>query len=113
MNETFGTFILDFQTTTYEPDAKIANDVMTQLQKACELENQYALDPPMDRAGWSFAKLFLSGQFVDKIVQKHGYEIEKSKGRKIEDRLVAWLAAEFKNRGCGAQIKLAPEMKEI
>ncbi|WP_415281641.1 hypothetical protein [Candidatus Nitrososphaera sp. FF02] len=113
MNETFGTFILDFQTVAFEPDAKIANEMVSQLQKACGLENQYALDPPVQRAGWSFAKLFLSGQFVEKMIQAHGYEIERSKGRKIEDRLVAWLAGELKNRGCGAQIKLAPEMKEI
>jgi hypothetical protein len=110
-NNPLGTFILDFQTTTFEPDSKIANDVLSELQARCELENQYALDPPMERAGWSFAKVFMSGQFVEKIRDMHGYEIERSKGRKFDDRFVAWLANELKKRGCGANIKLAPEMK--
>ena len=67
MSNPIGTFILDFQTTSFEPDAKIANSVMTELQAACQLENQYALDPPLERAGWAFAKLFLSGQFVERL----------------------------------------------
>jgi hypothetical protein len=108
-----GTFILDFQTITFEPDSKIANDLLSELQRRCELENQYALDPPMERAGWSFAKIFLSGQFVEKIRDMHTYEIEKAKGRKFDDRFIAWLANELKRRGCGANIKLAPEMKEF
>jgi hypothetical protein len=108
-----GTFIIDFQTTTFEHDARIANDLLSELQTNCKLKEQYAIDEPMERAGWSFAKVFMSGQFVEKIRDGHGYEIEKSKGRKFEDRFIAWLANELKNRGCGANIKLAPEMKEI
>ncbi|HEU4984971.1 MAG TPA: hypothetical protein VFT58_04975 [Nitrososphaera sp.] len=112
-NNPLGTFILDFQTTTFEPDSLIATDVLSELQTRCELENQYAIDPPLERAGWSFAKIFISGQFVEKIRDSHGYEIERSKGRKFDDRFVAWLASELKKRGCGANIKLAPEMKEL
>lgn len=112
-NNPLGTFILDFQTTTFEPDAKIAGDMLLELQGRCELENQYALDPPMERAGWSFAKIFISGQFAERIRDAHSYEIERSKGRKFDDRFVAWFAGELKKRGCRANVKLAPEMKEI
>jgi len=112
-NNPLGTFILDFQTITFESDARTAKDLLQDLQNRCQLENQYALDPPMERAGWSFAKIFMSGQFVERIRDIHGYEIERSKGRKFDDRFAAWLANELKKRGCGANIKLAPEMKEL
>lgn len=113
MNDPLGTFILDFQTINFELDAKIANAAISELQSSCQLENQYALDLPMERAGWAFAKLFLSGQFVERLVVARGYEIEKSKGRKFQDKFISWLANELKSKGCGAQIKEAPEMREI
>ncbi|MEW5840842.1 MAG: hypothetical protein AB1753_07535, partial [Thermoproteota archaeon] len=108
--EPLGTFILDFQTTDFAPDEKIANALLQEMQQACQLENQYALDPPVERAGWSFAKLFISGQFAEKIYSGRAYEIDKAKGKKFNDRFVSWLAGELKNRGCGARIKIAPEM---
>jgi hypothetical protein len=113
MSNPIGTFILDFQTTSFEPDAEIANGVMTELQKACQLENQYALDPPLERAGWAFAKLFLSGKFVERLYSGHSYEVDRSKGKKFQDKFISWLASELKNKGCTAQIKAAPEMKQF
>lgn len=113
MNDPLGTFILDFQSVNFEHDARIADAVISELQKNCQLENQYAIDPPIERAGWSFAKLFLSGQFVERLVMGHGYEIERTKGRKFPDKFINWIGNELKNRGCGAQVKAAPEMKDL
>lgn len=108
-----GTFILDFQTIDFEPDAKIALDLLSSYQSQCQLENSFALDPPVQSLGWSFAKMLLAGQFVEKIYAHQAYEIDASKGKKLEDKFIAWLQKELKNRGCGAQIKMAPEMKSI
>jgi hypothetical protein len=108
-----GTFILDFQTIDFEPDAKIALDMLSDYQMQCQLENAFALDPPVQSLGWSFAKMLLAGQFVEKIYADQAYEIEASKGKKVEDKFIAWLQKELKNRGCGAHIKMAPEMKAI
>ena len=108
-----GTFILDFQTIDFEPDAKIALDMLFDYQRQCQLENSFALDPPVQSLGWSFAKMLLAGQFVEKIYAHQAYEIEASKGKKLEDKFIAWLQKELKNRGCGAQIKMAPEMKSV
>jgi hypothetical protein len=77
------------------------------------MENAFAIDPPVQRAGWSFAKMFLAGQFVEKIYTIHSYGIDASRGKKFEDKFIAWLQNELKNKGCGAQIKMAPEMKQI
>lgn len=108
-----GTFILDFQTIDFEPDAKIAIDLLSGYQRMCQLENSFALDPPIQSVGWSFAKMFLAGQLVEEIYTHYAYNIEASKGKKFEDKFIAWLQKELKNRGCGAQIKMAPEMKSI
>lgn len=107
------TFILDFQTTDFEPDGKVAVSMLSEWQKTCQLDNAFALDPPVQRAGWSFAKMFLAGQFVEKMYAIYSYDIDASKGKKFEDKFIAWLQTELKNRGCGAQIKMAPEMKSI
>lgn len=108
-----GTFILDFQTINFEPDAKIALDMLSKYQRLCQLENSFAIDPPVQSLGWSFAKMFLAGQFVEKIYTQEAYKIDLSKGKKVEDKFVAWLQNELKNRGCNAKIKMAPEMKLI
>ncbi|HKF26762.1 MAG TPA: hypothetical protein VKB06_00015 [Nitrososphaera sp.] len=108
-----GTFILDFQTIDFEPDAKIALDMLSDYQRQCQLENSFALDPPVQSLGWSFSKMFLAGQFVEKICAHQANKIDASKGKKLEDKFIAWLQKELKNSGCGAQIKMAPEMKAI
>jgi hypothetical protein len=108
-----GTFILDFQTIDFEPDAKIALDMLSEYQRFYQLENSFAIDPPVQSLGWSFAKMFLAGQFVEKIYTQEAYKIDLSKGKKVEDKFVAWLQNELKNRGCNAKIKMAPEMKLI
>jgi hypothetical protein len=106
-----GTFILDFQTTDFDPDSKVALEFLVDLQRKCQLENAFALDEPVPSAGWSFAKLFFSGQFAEKIYALHAYEIDSTKGKKIEDRLISWFGAQLKIRGCNAQVKMAREMK--
>jgi hypothetical protein len=108
-----GTFILDFQTVNYEADSKVALEVLEKLQKECQLENSFALDDPVTSAGWSFAKLFFSGQFVEKIYLHHGFEIDARKGKKFEDRFISWFGTQLENRGCGAQVKMAREMKSL
>jgi len=108
-----GTFILDFQTIDFPPDGKIAVDMLNEYQRACQVDNQFALDEPVQSAGWFFAKLFLAGQFVEKIYGQNKSVIDSSKGKKFEDKFITWLAEQLKNRGCSAKIKMAPEMKSI
>lgn len=108
-----GTFILDFQSTDFEPDSKVASRVLEELQQACQLENAFALDNPVQSAGWSFAKLFLSGQFVEKIYARRGPEIDGMKAKKFEEKFILWFGAELKNRACGAKLKMAPEMRSL
>jgi hypothetical protein len=43
----------------------------------------------------------------------HGYEIDRTKGRKFNDKVINWLAGELKRKGCEAQVKGAAEMKDF
>jgi len=105
------TFILNFQTINFEADAKIALKMLSDYQKLYSLENSFALDPPIQSLGWSFAKMFLAGQLVEEIYGHQADRIDSSKGKKIEDKFISWLQTELKDRGCSAYIKMAPEMK--
>jgi len=105
------TFILNFQTINFEADAKIALKMLSDYQKLYSLENSFALDPPIQSLGWSFAKMFLAGQLVEEIYRHQADRIDSSKGKKIEDKFISWLQTELKDRGCSAYIKIAPEMK--
>ncbi|MGI0023914.1 MAG: hypothetical protein ACREA4_02065 [Nitrososphaera sp.] len=108
-----GTFILDFQSVDFEPDSRVALQELDELQRGSQLERAFAMDSPVQSAGWSFAKLFFSGQFVEKIYARHRFEIDSAKGKKFEDKFIAWFGALLKNKGCGAQLKMAPEMKAL
>jgi hypothetical protein len=109
-----GTFILDFQTTDFEFDSKVAMQVLSECRKICRFANDndtFALDNPISSAGWSFAKLFLSGEFVERLCEIKVDEIESSRGKKFEDKFVSWLQAKLKDNNCKAQLKIAMEMR--
>jgi hypothetical protein len=113
-----GTFIIDFQSTNFDDDSKIALDMLHTFQKPFEganprSQNQelFVLDPPVSSAGWSFAKLFIAGQFIERLYHMHSKRIEKSKGKNFEDKFVSWLAKELDGSKCQAKIKIAQEMR--
>lgn len=112
------TFILDFQTTKFDDDSKIVMNILNYYQASVQGEahipqNQeyYALDPPVSSAGWSFAKLFVAGQFVERLYQRYSDQIEKSRGKKFEEKFVSWFARQLELRNCQAKIKISQEMR--
>lgn len=112
--EPLTTFILDFQTqsTNFESDFSIATSLLTNFQKICNFESKevFTIDPPTTSAGWSFAKLFISGQFVEKIYECDPHGVDESKGKKFEGKFVSWLNSSLKKRNCKAQIKISSDM---
>jgi hypothetical protein len=110
----FGTFILDFQTIDFEFDSKVAMQILSEYRKICRFADDYdtfALDNPISSAGWSFAKLFISGEFIERLYEIKADEINSSRGKKFEDKFVSWLNAKLKDSNCKAQIKIAMEMR--
>ena len=114
-----GTFILDFQTTNFDDDSKIVMKMLCDYRASVhggetynpQNQEYFTLDPPVSSAGWSFAKLFVAGQFVEKLYRRYSDQIEKSRGKKFEDKFVSWFARELELRNCQAKIKIAQEMR--
>jgi hypothetical protein len=110
------TIILDFMTTDFERDYDIAVAILSEHKNICgygEVEDIFALQEPVRSAGWNFSKLFIAGQFIEKIYEVNREEIDKSKGKKFADKFVSWFSIKLNAKGCQAQIKLSTEMKNI
>ena len=82
-----GAFLIDFVTVDFESDGKIAKEILHEFQKNCNIDNDdnrnFVLDSPIPSAGWYFAKLFLSGQFVKKLYELNSDQIDNSKDKKM------------------------------
>lgn len=107
-------FLIDFETIDFESDSKIAKEVLREFQRDCNFDNDdrnFVLDSPTYRAGWYFAKLFLSGKFVKRLYELNLNQIDNSKGKKFEDSFLTWLSIKFKTKKCDAHLKIASEMK--
>ena len=110
MSSYLGTFILDFMSVDFKTDTDIASALLSQFKEECGFDQDldaFAILDPVSSAGWIFSKLFIAGQFVEKLYQHNIEEIDKSKGRKFSDKFVIWLSNKLNERGCHAQIKLA------
>jgi hypothetical protein len=107
-------FLIDFETIDFESDSKIVKEVLREFQRDCNFDNDdrnFVLDSPTYRAGWYFAKLFLSGKFVKRLYELNLNQIDNSKGKKFEDIFLTWLSIKFKTKKCDAHLKIASEMK--
>jgi hypothetical protein len=110
MSSYLGTFILDFMSTDFKKDTDIATALLSQLKVECGFDpslDPFAILDPVQSAGWIFSKLFIAGQFVEKLYDSNAKEIDKAKGKKFSDKFVFWLSIRLKDRGCRAQIKLS------
>jgi hypothetical protein len=110
MSSYLETFILDFMSTDFKTDADIATALLSRLKEECGFDQSldaFAILDPVQSAGWVFSKLFIAGQFVEKLYEGNVKEIDKSKGKKFSDKFVFWLSIKLRERGCQAHIKLS------
>lgn len=110
MSSYLGTLILDFMSTDFTADSEIATALLSQLKDECGFDQSleaFAILDPVQSAGWIFSKLFIAGQFIEKLYDSNTEEIDKSKGKKLSDKFVYWLSFKLRERNCRAQIKLS------
>jgi len=110
MSSYLGTLVLDFMSTDISTDSEIATALLSQLKDECGFDQSleaFAILDPVQSAGWIFSKLFIAGQFIEKLYDSNTEEIDKSKGKKFSDKFVHWLSYKLKERSCRAQIKLS------
>lgn len=112
-------FIIDFQSTDFEHDANIARNVLSDYSKTFSLKDgspSFVLEPAKRKsAGWSFGKLYLSLEFVQKLYDNNINTIKRSKGRHLEDRFIRWLNLVLQERGCNKSLvlKAADDMRDF
>jgi hypothetical protein len=114
MSSYTGTFILDFMTTDFNRDSSIAISLLYKI--ACGYktdEDVFALEDPVSSAGWIFSKLFIAGQFIERLYDSNAGEIDQAKGKRFSDKFVSWLSSKFKEQSCKAQVKLSTAMKDM
>jgi len=110
MSTYLGTLILDFMSTDFTTDSEIATALLSQLKDESGFDQSleaFAILDPVQSAGWIFSKLFIAGQFIEKLYDSNTEEIDKSKGKKFSDKFVYWLSFKLKERSCRAQIKFS------
>lgn len=110
-------FTIDFQTHDYDHDAKLARAFLDDTRSKLLPDDPGAFvvsDTRSSAAGWSFGKLFLSLEFVQKLYEENSYEIETSKGVLLEDKFIAWLNRLLISKGCMTLVlKAGDEMRDF
>jgi hypothetical protein len=140
-------YILEFQSVNFLKDAKVATDLLLScLSKAkASYKNAGATDDegseddrdndkldenaafsftqPFNLAGWSFAELRLTSEFVKILYEFNSYEIDsithfqKVNGKYYESdiltmRFVCWIAEKLQDAGCQANVKIGEKMAD-
>jgi hypothetical protein len=106
--------VIDFQTITPDSDIRLARSVMTEFEKLFDLrDGSFDLgEAQAISMGWSFARLYLSREFAQKLYENNSYEIDMTKDASRTYRFLRWINAMLEHKGCKAQLKYADSMKD-
>lgn len=127
-------FILDFQSIDFKRDSHIANDVLASYASRAGFSDKnrgdgkarplFSLSEPTQAAGWSFSKLMLSAEFVNKLYELNSYEIDSTspfskvngkhyRGDFLTTKIVSWIVKKLRDNGCQANVKIGEEMADF
>ena len=112
-------FTIDFQSQHYDNEAALARKILTDLLAMLKMKDPSShfgiSDTRSTVAGWSFGKLFLSLELVQKLYETNRNEIEQSKGKTLEDKFISWLNRLLVEKaGCETlALKAADEMRDF
>jgi hypothetical protein len=106
-------FTIDFQSQHYGEESTLARAILSDLIKQLGLKDQGSFvmsDTSGQVAGWSFGKLFLSLEFVQKLYDGNSYEIDRSF---LGDKFIAWVNKLLVDKGCKTLVLKAADEMEI
>lgn len=110
-------FTFDFQSQNYEEESQSTRTILCDFLKLLDVKDQGSFqvsDSRSQAAGWSFGKLFLSLEFVQKLYDGNSYEIDRSKGMYLGDKFISWLNQVLVDKGCKTLVlKAADEMRDF
>lgn len=97
--------LLEIATTNYETDLEFISSAMNTLQSLCEVTDGFLISEPMHRFGWTFFKILLKSELWHALPVKLGENIEKSKGKKYEEKLVSFMTKFFEQNNARVKVK--------
>lgn len=92
--------------TKYDDDKILIIKALSHMQTLCEISDGYQLGDPVPRFGWTFVPLWIKPILLSKIEEKFSDMINKSKGRKYNEKLTNFMIDFFESRGCKIKLKL-------
>ncbi len=97
--------LLEIATTNYETDLEFISSAMNKLQSLCEVTDGFLISEPVHRFGWTFFKILLKSELWYAMPIKLGDKIEKSKGKKYEEKLVYFMTNFFEQNNAKVKVK--------
>ena len=98
--------ILQIATTKYENDREIVSNAMAELQSVCGVTEGFLISDPMERFGWAFFKVLIKTELLSGINLNLGDQIAKTKGKKVEEKFVAFMTKFFETKNAKVKVKL-------
>ena len=98
--------IFQISSTQYDEDKILIIKALSHIQTLCEISDGYQLGNPVTRFGWTFVPLMINSNLLFKIEEKFSDMIQKSKGRKNNEKLTNFMIDFFEYRDCKLKLKL-------
>lgn len=102
--------IFEVSTTQYDEDKISMIKTLSHLETLCETPDAYQLGKPISRFGWTFFSLWLKPNLVTQIEERFSDMINKSKGRKNDEKFTNFMIDFFNSRDCKLKLKLVDEV---
>ncbi|MFQ6025480.1 MAG: hypothetical protein ACE5JT_03085 [Nitrosopumilaceae archaeon] len=96
---------LEVSTANYEDDRELVSLALEELQSLCKTTDGFLLSKPMSKFGWSFFKILFKANLLFSVQENLGDMIERSKGRRPEQKLTQFISDFFESRGCNVRLK--------
>ena len=100
------TILFEVGSTNYEEEKKLMIQALDKLQSKLEISDGYHFGEPMSKFGWTFFNLWIKSHFRTNIEHTLADMIEKSKGKKPEEKLTNFMTKFFETSDCKVKLKL-------
>ncbi|MDE1727172.1 MAG: hypothetical protein KGH89_07930 [Thaumarchaeota archaeon] len=98
--------ILEIASTSYETEIELISFAMNSLQLLCDVRNGFLISEPMHRFGWAFFKILIKDELLSAMQLKVDDKIQKSKGKKYEEKFASFMANLFEQNNAKVKVKL-------
>ncbi|HJU13307.1 MAG TPA: hypothetical protein VJ792_02500 [Candidatus Nitrosotalea sp.] len=97
--------MLEIATTNYEKDIDLISSAMSSLQSLCDVTDGFLISEPMHRFGWTFFRILLKNNLWSAMPLKLDQQIQTSKGKKYEEKLVSFMTVFFEQNSAKVKVK--------